>query len=95
MGKSLKELSKSGIKKNPESKPVISGQDAEGINGLINKYAGKDDNELMRELLKVTDEQKRNGSFDRTSIDEAAESILPMLNDEQAKKLHRILNAIK
>lgn len=96
MGKSLKELSKNvGSKNAAANKPVMQEKEIEGINGLISKYAGKGDDELMRELLKATDEQKRNGSFDRSSIDEAAESILPMLNQEQAEKLQRILNAIK
>lgn len=48
----------------------------------------------MDELLRVTEQQKRDGTLDSAGIQTAANSILPMLNAEQAKKLNAILSKI-
>ena len=48
----------------------------------------------MDELLRVTEQQKQDGTLDSAEIQAAANSILPMLNAEQAKKLNVIISKI-
>ena len=65
------------------------------VNDLINRYSGKSDSELMNELKRVTSQQRQSGMLDTAQIDAAANSILPMLNAEQAQKLQSILAQIR
>lgn len=64
------------------------------IGRLVDKYKNRSESSLMDELLRVTEQQKRDGTLDSAGIQAAANSILPMLNAEQAKKLNAILSKI-
>lgn len=64
------------------------------IGRLVDKYKNRSVSSLMDELLRVTEQQKRDGTLDSAEIQAAANSILPMLNAEQAKKLNAILSKI-
>ena len=95
MPKSIKDMRKPAQGKNSADMPnVTPGQEREVAN-LIDRYSGKSENELMNELLQVTNQQKMNGTLDTAQIDAAANSILPMLNEEQARKLQSILSRIR
>ena len=61
---------------------------------LVDKYKNRSESSLMDELLRVTEQQKQDGTLDSAGIQAAANSILPMLNAEQAKKLNAILSKI-
>ena len=74
----------------PESDRDISS----GIRAAAEKYSGKSEDELMAELLRVTAEQKREGSFDADAMRQTAGSILPYLDARQAEKLRRIIDMI-
>lgn len=64
------------------------------IGRLVDKYKNRSESSLMDELLRVTEQQKQDGTLDSAGIQAAANSILPMLNAEQAKKLNAILSKI-
>ena len=64
------------------------------IGRLVDKYKNRSESSLMDELLRVTEQQKQDGTLDSAEIQAAANSILPMLNAEQAKKLNAILSKI-
>lgn len=61
---------------------------------IAEKYAGKSEDELMRELMSVTAKQKQEGSFDAEGMRKTAERLMPMLNKEQARKLRSIISAL-
>lgn len=62
---------------------------------LIAQYGGKSEDELMNALMNVISQQKQEGVFDAAQAEAMAQSILPMLNAEQAKKLGSILEMLK
>lgn len=64
------------------------------IESMMNEYGGKSEAELMDELKRMTDNQKRSGSFDASAMQKTAESIMPMLTSEQQKKLIGIMNML-
>ncbi|MCH5278708.1 MAG: hypothetical protein J1E60_02865 [Christensenellaceae bacterium] len=95
MPKSIKDMRKPTQGKTSTDMPKVTPEQERDVANLINRYSGKSDNELMSELLQVTSQQKRNGTLDTAQIDAAANSILPMLNEEQVRKLQSILNQIR
>lgn len=66
----------------------------ESIEKIVDRYGGKSEDELMRELFRMTGEQKREGSFDAAAMRKTASSIMPMLNAEQRQKLEAILDKL-
>lgn len=64
------------------------------VNEIAAQYEGRSEDELMRELLRVTGEQKRDGSFDAAGMRRTAASIMPMLTPEQAEKLMKIMEML-
>lgn len=89
MAKSIK----NGAKK-PQS-PSDSPELRKNVDELMQKYGGRSETELMSELKKVTDQQKRSGQFSEAELSAAENSILPCLNEEQQAKLRQILDAIR
>ena len=61
---------------------------------LFDKYSGMSEAALMHELDALTQKQRSEGSFDRAAIEHGAQAILPMLNEEQRKKLKGILQRL-
>ena len=61
----------------------------------INKYSGMEENALMQEFLRVTKEQKENGTLDETQIENTYNMLYPMLNEEQRKNLDNLMKVIK
>ena len=61
---------------------------------IISRYSGMNETELMTELKKATAKQKAEGRFDPSAVKQGVESILPMLNDQQKRKLFEILGQI-
>ena len=72
----------------------FSGEQQANIESMMNAYGGKSEAELMDELKRMTDSQKRNGSFDASAMQKTAESIMPMLTSEQRQKLIGIMNML-
>ncbi|MDD4211248.1 MAG: hypothetical protein PHC46_02495 [Clostridia bacterium] len=66
----------------------------ESINDAYNKYSSMSGDSLVDELLKVTKQQKEEGNFDKTQIENTYNMLYPMLNDEQRKKLDSLIKMI-
>ncbi|MBQ2111330.1 MAG: hypothetical protein II191_06235 [Clostridia bacterium] len=95
MARSLKNIRKSETGAAPgQSADQPSAEQMAAVGGIVEKYSGKSENELMAELFRVTGEQKRNGSFDPEAMQRTAESIMPALTPEQRNKLMSIIGAI-
>ena len=61
---------------------------------IISQDSGLSEPELMAELKKATAKQKAEGRFDPSAVKQGVESIMPMLNDQQKRKLFEILGQI-
>lgn len=72
----------------------LSGDDMANIESMMNAYGGKSEAELMAELKRMTEKQKKAGSFDASAMQKTAESIMPMLTSEQQQKLIGIMNML-
>ncbi len=89
MKKSLRESV--SAKKQPDVLTEDTRAEAENI---ISQYSGLSEPELMAELKKATAKQKAEGRFDPSAVKQGVESIMPMLNDQQKRKLFEILGQI-
>lgn len=76
------------------SSNAVNPEAERNISELVDRYKDKSEAELMSELMRVTAQQKREGMLDANSISSAAETIMPMLNEKQAKKLNEILSKL-
>lgn len=69
--------------------------DTQDIEELISEYGNKTDDELMAELINATNQQKEEGTFNEYDLMMIQELLMPMLDEAQAEKLDKILEAIK
>ena len=58
------------------------------------KYGHMNENELLSELKRQIDEQKRSGSYSKERINAYVEALQPYLSDEQRKRLTDILGEL-
>lgn len=72
----------------------LDGDGMANIESMMNAYGGKSETELFYELKRMTDKQKKDGSFDALAMHKTAESIMPMLTPEQRQKLIGIMNML-
>ncbi len=77
----------------PEA-PAEGGEVRRDIEPLLKKYSGMSESELMRELKEATGRQKAEGRFDEASVKKGMDAIMPMLSDEQKKKLFDIMGML-
>lgn len=61
----------------------------------MDKYTGKSEAELMREAARLAREGGADGRIDPKSLRAFERGISPYLDDEQKKKLSRIMSSIK
>ena len=67
---------------------------SESVDSLINKYSGMSEDGLMRELLSATGRQKAEGRFDRAALQKNVQTLLPMLDEGQKRKLFEIMKKL-
>ena len=75
-----------------EQKTAPNGED---IRKKAQSYAGKSDDELLGDIMKTARQGKADGSIDDEQLQKFAESVAPMLNQEQRERLNRVLEMIK
>ena len=59
------------------------------------KYKDLPEDELLKELYKEIDRQKKNGTFDIENLKFLVNSMAPMLTPEQLKNINALLERIK
>ena len=69
--------------------------DAKDAEAFAKKYQGKSESEIADEIKKVAAQGKADGSLDMNQVENFAESLTPMLNREQKKKLEEIMRMLK
>lgn len=62
---------------------------------MAKQYEGKSEDELTRELLKVTEQGRQDGTFSNEMLETFYRSMSPMMNAEQQQKLNSIMKMIK
>lgn len=62
---------------------------------LAQKYNGKNENELVRDIFSRAAEQKRNGTLTNEQIDDFYRRFAPMLDGAKRKKLQKLILQLK
>ena len=65
------------------------------IKAKAQEYVGKSDEDLISDIVREAKKSKQNGSLSETQLNQFAESVAPMLNQEQRARLQSVLNIIK
>lgn len=68
--------------------------DDELLDGVMGKYRGKSEDELVSELYKAVALAKEDGSFDKNSLIEFYGLVSPHLSEQSCEKLHRLIELI-
>ena len=65
------------------------------IKKKIDKYKNYSNQELLNELLKETNRQKKNGTLTDKKLDEIANGLIPYLDNEQKQRMNEILKLLR
>ena len=65
------------------------------VEEMIEKFQNLSEAELITELLSLINEKKRNGTFNPQEIQNIANIISPLLNEEQREKMKNLLLLIQ
>lgn len=87
----FKDYCKSSEKMNGDE----TGDNTKKVEDLYEKYKDKNEDELLKELLKNVEKQKREGSFNYQGLINTIDKILPFLSKEQNLRIKQILENIK
>ncbi len=66
----------------------------EQVKQTYEKYKDYSQEQLMQELFRTVNAQKRNGSFDKKQLESMLSLIMPSLSDEQKSKMQALLNSL-
>lgn len=84
------------FKKNrPTESTNSSSTNQEDIRKTAEQYAGKSEEELLAEIFRLANENKRNGTLSASQLDEFERNVMPMLNREQRKRLESVLGMLR
>lgn len=61
------------------------------IQDAINRYGGKSQDELMRELKNY----RNSGGMDERDLENVAQKLMPMLTEEQQRRLFHVMGELK
>jgi len=67
----------------------------ETIRKTAENYASKSDAELLSDITRLANENKRNGTLSTAQLDEFEQKVSPMLNREQRKRLENVLKMLR
>ncbi len=67
----------------------------EAMKNTAAKYRGKSEEELMRELKQTVQKDKASGTLTDKKMENFQKKISPMLNEQQRKKLEKIMKELK
>lgn len=95
MGKDLKSRKKVDVEQAKKTMDKMDPSELEKTKKIINQYAGKDETELKKQLLAMTQNGKQKGSLNDQQIDGMAQKLTPMLSAGQRKKLNGLIQMLK
>lgn len=73
----------------------IKDEDIKSYEDAINKYGNKSEAELMSDLERMIGEGRRDGTFSEDALDSFVKNVMPMMDENQRKKLENITRMIK
>ena len=88
----FKSFKKNASQRNDNAKKDLSQDD---LRKTAEDYAKKSDSDLLSDIFKMAKEQKANGSLSDEKLSAFAQSVSPMLNDEQRKRMQDLLSMLK
>lgn len=62
---------------------------------MANKFDGKSQDELLKEIYKETVKGKQNGTLSNDDIDRFAQMLSPFLDDKKSKILEKVVRELK
>ncbi len=65
-----------------------------GAEELINKYSGMSEKELVKELKGAAARQRAEGRFDEAAVKKGMDAIMPMLDENQKRKLRELIGML-
>lgn len=80
------------------SEKDLTGEQKEEFNQLkktVQRFSGKSEAELLKELSSKVKEGKEKGTISSKKLESFAKKINPLLDDQQKKKLKKILKNLK
>lgn len=69
-------------------------QNRDDVRKKAEEYAAKSDDELLKEIMKTASQGKANGTLNEEQLKAFAQSVSPMLNEEQKARLKNVLDMI-
>ena len=84
-----------GFKHFSNEQKIEAEQAGKQVENLYNTYKGKNEDELLAELVKHVAKQKENGTFDMNNLEKMLAKIMPFLNEQQKLKLNEVLKQIQ
>ena len=69
--------------------------DKKNVEDMINHYNQYSKEDLMKEILKVSNEEKQKGNVDSNYFENIANTLSPYLTDEQKENMKDIINKIR
>ncbi len=69
----------------------IDAQSVQDAQSAIEHYSGMNEGQLMNELLNF----RQSGAMDDRSLQEMTQTVSPMLNDEQKKRLDALIRQLR
>ena len=71
------------------------GREEDVLAAFAKKYEGKSESELIREIMSVAKESRKNGTLSDEEIDRYVALLTPMLGEDKRKKLIAVSEKIK
>ena len=65
------------------------------LQSMIDDYSGLSENELLKEFLSKTMERKVKGELNDDELEKIKDTISPMLNDSQKKKMNELFDMVR
>ena len=79
-----------------ESANTNGGFDAASVlSALAGKYEGASEDEIISAIISEAEKGRRNGTLTDADIDSFAQSVAPFLNEQQKRKLLKVIKYLK
>lgn len=83
------------VKEEKKKEETMERVSEKGLEDMIKDREGRTEKELMDELLQSVRKSKAEGRYSEKDMDNFKKTVMPLLNDEQRKKLDEILLLLK
>lgn len=82
-------------KDNARSEVKIDKNQERFVKSFLNGYEGKQKSEILSEIVKVAEKNRREGKLSDKDLDDFSNMISPLIGPEQKKELEEIIARLK